>query len=159
MRILEINDRILVLLRKDMLLLELCVCLLMWNDTYYLETQQSRSNVDGYALHEGSNRGSQKRISQKFVTTLGQKAKEEKHVHSLGLPIRSWLKRIYLYVTNSGTVRCDVSRNFAQPSWFGTVHVPLEFDEYTGWLKNDNIVFFIVVMFLYIFYFILILEL
>ena len=89
MRILEINDRILVLLRKDMLLLELCVCLIMRTDTYYLETQQSRSNVDGYALHEGSNQGSQKRITQKSVTTLGQKAKEEKPVHSLGLPIPS----------------------------------------------------------------------
>ena len=133
-----------------MLLLELCVCLLMWTDTYYLETQQSRSNVDGYALHEGINWGSQERISQKFVKTLGQKAKDEKPVHSLGLPIPSWLKKyihtLLIHVLLE-VMLLEILRNHHD---LGSIHRSLEFSEYIGRWKNDNSVSFILIMSIYI---------
>ena len=85
-----------------------------------------------------------------IMRTLGEKAKEEKPIHSLGLPIPSWLKK-YIY-TLLIHVLLEVMLLEILPNHhdLGTVHRSLEFSEYIGRWKNDNSVSFIPIMFIYI---------
>lgn len=81
------------------------------------------------------------------MITLGQKAKP---VDSLGLPIPSWVKKYIYTLLIHVLLEVMLLENLHNHHDLGTVHMSLEFNEYTGRWKNDNSVSFILIMFLYI---------